>query len=462
MLAIIAIAHGWLYFGHGVAGSIDTVLSTSGMLLVALPVIIVSAAFHELGHAAGLRYGGGKARGIGFGFYLLYPSFYTDVTEAYRLGRWARLRTDLGGVYFHLIFALAMIALYWISGQEFLLLVVLLINLDILYQCLPHMRLDGYWALADFTGIPDPFSQAGLLLESWRRNSGSTGSIVSNLKPWVRAVITAYLVLTVPVLALLLFFIIAFVPSRLVTVWDSALKQTRTFTMALNSGDPVGMANSLAQFLILALLVLGIGYALYSLGRSSMRALWSWSKPTPARRIAGTLGTAGAVAALAWIWIPQLPYTIWAWTVPAGPPGTESFAVAERTHVQTPVSYPQVPPVGGKHAPIWQNCGFYDTPIRNENGVHSLEHGAVWITYRPDLTGEQVDALRSLARGDTYLLVSPYPDLATPVVASAWGRQLQLDSVDDPRLDEFVRAFRLGRQAPEVGERCDGGVGQPG
>ena len=78
--------------------------------------------------------------------------------------------------------------------------------------------------------------------------------------------------------------------------------------------------------------------------------------------------------------------------------------------------------------PVWQNCGFYGRPIPNETAVHSLEHGAVWITYRPDLSADQVDMLRRLARSQTFVLVSPFPELPSPVVASAWGRQLQLES----------------------------------
>jgi hypothetical protein len=117
--------------------------------------------------------------------------------------------------------------------------------------------------------------------------------------------------------------------------------------------------------------------------------------------------------------------------------------------------------VGGNHAPLWQNCGFYDAPIASENAVHSLEHGAVWITYQPDLAPEQVDLLRRLARRQTYVLVSPYPNLPAPVVASAWGHQLGLNSADDPRLNQFVRAFRLGPQAPEREGPCTGGAGAP-
>ncbi len=91
----------------------------------------------------------------------------------------------------------------------------------------------------------------------------------------------------------------------------------------------------------------------------------------------------------------------------------------------------------------------------------SLEHGTVWITYWPDLPVEQVDVLRGLTQGQTHVLVSPLPDLPAPVVASAWERQLRLDSAEDPRLQQFVRTFQHGSQAPEVGGPCTGGVGQP-
>src|SRR5215210_2310164 len=120
--------------------------------------------------------------------------------------------------------------------------------------------------------------------------------------------------------------------------------------------------------------------------------------------------------------------------------GLESFEVPSRFHTEEPVLYQQNPPAGGDHAPIWQNCGFYDAPVRNENAVHSMEHGSVWVTYRPDLAEDQIDRLRQLAHRQDHILVSPYPDLPAPVVASAWGKQLHLDSGTDLRLDEFVRS----------------------
>src|SRR4051794_24207945 len=103
---------------------------------------------------------------------------------------------------------------------------------------------------------------------------------------------------------------------------------------------------------------------------------------------------------------------------PPPPPGVVNYDVASRNHTPDNVDYPQNPPVGGDHAPVWQNCGYYDTPVRNENAVHSLEHGAVWITYRPDLPQDQVNRLRQLAASQPYILVSPYPGLPAPIVAS--------------------------------------------
>lgn len=141
--------------------------------------------------------------------------------------------------------------------------------------------------------------------------------------------------------------------------------------------------------------------------------------------------------------------------------GLQAFSGLSQDHVQTTVAYPQTPPLGGPHAPAWQNCGYYNAPIGSENGVHSLEHGAVWVTYRPDLPTDQVDTLRALTRSQTYILVSPFPELPAPVVASAWGRQVQLESASDPRLDAFVRAFRQGPQAPEPGAVCNRGLGTP-
>ncbi len=138
--------------------------------------------------------------------------------------------------------------------------------------------------------------------------------------------------------------------------------------------------------------------------------------------------------------------------------GVQEFADLTQTHVETPVEYAQLPPVGGDHLPQWQNCGFYDAPVTTEAGVHSLEHGAVWITYDPELPAADVVELQALSEDNSYLLVSPMADLPTPVVASAWGTQLQLDSVGDERLPVFLTKYIQGENTPELGAACSGGI----
>jgi uncharacterized membrane protein YphA (DoxX/SURF4 family) len=138
------------------------------------------------------------------------------------------------------------------------------------------------------------------------------------------------------------------------------------------------------------------------------------------------------------------------------PAGVESFDNLSRTHAYDSVTYEQSPPVGGNHNPVWQNAGFYEEPVPNEKAVHTLEHGAVWITYSQNLPQDQKEKLRQLAESKDCLLASPYPDLPTPVVASAWGKQLQLKSIDDPELQEFIHFYRKGPQTPEPGASCTG------
>jgi hypothetical protein len=139
--------------------------------------------------------------------------------------------------------------------------------------------------------------------------------------------------------------------------------------------------------------------------------------------------------------------------------GVVTYSNLARTHVNGTVSYPQTPPVGGPHASAWLNCGVYSSPVPNENAVHSLEHGAVWITYLPTLPSRQVAQLRQLMHSHSYVILSPYPELPSPVVISAWGLQLRVQSAGDPRLAQFIAKYEQGPQSPEPGAECSGGVG---
>jgi hypothetical protein len=132
-----------------------------------------------------------------------------------------------------------------------------------------------------------------------------------------------------------------------------------------------------------------------------------------------------------------------------------------RNHVSGTVKYPQTPPAGGDHNPVWLNCGIYTSPVPNENAVHDLEHGAVWITYQPTLAKADIAKLTSAVKGQTYLDLSPYPGLPAPVVASAWGKQLKLTGASDPRLEAFIKKYKQGPQTPEPGAACTGGTGTP-
>ena len=138
--------------------------------------------------------------------------------------------------------------------------------------------------------------------------------------------------------------------------------------------------------------------------------------------------------------------------------GLERFEDLSNEHVTEPVEYEQVPPVGGQHHPRWLACDVYGDPVPPETAVHSLEHGGVWVTYRPDLDDDAVAALAELTSiNREYVLVSPFEDLPAPVVVSAWGLQLQLDDADDPRLQQFVEIYAGGDQGGEPGAACRSG-----
>lgn len=141
--------------------------------------------------------------------------------------------------------------------------------------------------------------------------------------------------------------------------------------------------------------------------------------------------------------------------------GVQQYDHKAMEHTPGKVDYSESPPTGGEHNPIWMNCGTYDEPLPDEHAVHSLEHGAVWITYEPDLKQSEVDQLEK-ATPDTYALLSPYEgDMDSPIVLSAWGYQLGVDSADDPRIKAFMEKYRQGEQTPEPGAACTGGIDSP-
>jgi hypothetical protein len=140
--------------------------------------------------------------------------------------------------------------------------------------------------------------------------------------------------------------------------------------------------------------------------------------------------------------------------------GVQTFENAS-DHVETPVSYEQTPPAGGAHNPAWLNCGIYTEPVPNENAVHSLEHGAIWVTYDPSLGDSELEALRSKLPS-SYVVLSPFEGLPSPIVLSGWNVQLQVDKADDERIPAFFEEYWKSQDAPEPGATCTGAIDAPG
>ncbi|MFI1334105.1 DUF3105 domain-containing protein [Streptomyces sp. NPDC020845] len=139
--------------------------------------------------------------------------------------------------------------------------------------------------------------------------------------------------------------------------------------------------------------------------------------------------------------------------------GMKTWKNLGRTHVDGKVDYPMSPPVGGNHNQVWQNCNgdVYDKPIANENAVHSLEHGSVWVTYTDKAAAKDITALEKRVKATPYSLMSPYQNQDGPILLNAWGTQLKVDSADDPRVAKFFEEYVQGKQTPEKGAACTGG-----
>jgi hypothetical protein len=146
---------------------------------------------------------------------------------------------------------------------------------------------------------------------------------------------------------------------------------------------------------------------------------------------------------------------------PEGIEGVVAYRIDSNSHTEEDLEYDHRPPAGGDHHPVPATCGFYATdPPPDEFMVHAIEHGAIWIAYRPDLPDDQRDILRDLVAEQAKVAATPYDGLDSPLVVTAWGRQLALDSADDPRLIQFVETYRNSRNGPEPTSPCQG-VGEP-
>lgn len=146
---------------------------------------------------------------------------------------------------------------------------------------------------------------------------------------------------------------------------------------------------------------------------------------------------------------------------PAPITGLVTFGRQERGHENIEIPLDPLPPVGGIHQDQWQNCGIYRDVLEPANVIHSMEHGAVWITYQDDLPQAEIDQLEAITRQENFIVLSPYPGLQSPVVLTAWQVQLELDGVDADSIEQFIEQYRIGPFTPERGASCSNGVGNP-
>jgi putative peptide zinc metalloprotease protein len=331
----------WLFAYHGVAQSLREVLYSPVLLMLMLGLVIVSAAFHECGHASACAYGGARPGVMGAGLYIVWPAFYTDVTDAYRLGKAGRLRTDLGGVYFNTIFVLLTAGAYFATGYEPLLLIIPFQHLEIIHQFLPFIRLDGYYIVSDLTGVPDMFARIKPTLASllpWKKASDR----VTELKTWVRAAVTAYVLTVVPLLLFMFGLMLINAPRILATAWDSFFVQYHKVQHDFGGGSALHGVIGVLQMAILLLPALGIVVTFWRIAQRAAAAVWTRTEGNPAARAAFVAAATTVAAFFAYIWWPNGDYK----PIQRGERGTISGAIDQLAYVGS--GRPALPPARAK------------------------------------------------------------------------------------------------------------------
>ena len=264
-------------------------------------VTVLSGGFHEFGHAAAARYGGADPGVMGAGLYIVWPAFYTDVTDSYRLGRAGRIRTDLGGLYFNALVVVLTFGWWYFTGWDALLLLVATQTLQMVQQLLPLLRFDGYHVLADLTGVPDLWHRIGptlrgLLPHRWSDPEHKV------LKPWARAVITLWVLVTIPMMALMLLALVAAIPRLVGTAWAVVDEDAAGVMSGWRSGGFVDVSSHALQVLGVVLPLLG---GLLIFGRMTLRSsrgLARWSQGSASKRVLAAALTAVVVTGLSWAW----------------------------------------------------------------------------------------------------------------------------------------------------------------
>ena len=289
--AFVAVAW-WVLLQKGLASATYEAFQNPGLLLVIVAVMLTSAGFHEFGHAAAARRGGSDPGAMGGGIYLVWPAFYTDVTDSYRLGRGGRLRTDLGGLYFDAMVSVAVFGVWFATRWDGWLLVVAAQVLGMLRQLTPLVRFDGYHILCDLTGVPDLFQRIKPVLLSFLPKYWKSPEVAA-LKPWVRVVVTLWVLIVVPTLLFALLALLFALPRIAGTSWERVQQHAQSFSEAVGDGEVVEALGRVVAMMATGFPVLAITLMLSRLAWGVGKRAWVSTSGKPAKR-AG----AGAVALL--------------------------------------------------------------------------------------------------------------------------------------------------------------------
>ena len=299
----------WLFLLHGLSAAYRQVLGDPADLLLVAALSIASAVFHECGHAAGCRYGGARPGRIGVGIYLVWPSFFTDVTDSYRLGRACRLRTDLGGVYFNLIFMLALVACYAVTANQVLLLTIAITHVEMLEQLLPFVRFDGYFILSDLIGVPDLFARVSPVLATTFARGRHTR--VAALRRPARRMITAWVLCVIPLLAFTMGSLLLYLPEFNRSLWLSV-----TNSGHLLVGDVAGRQYAAAALdaiggVLAALSSAGSVYIAIRLTRRAASSVKRRTAGHPRRRVIAVVASIACAVSLVLFWAAHGQFRGW-------------------------------------------------------------------------------------------------------------------------------------------------------
>jgi putative peptide zinc metalloprotease protein len=307
VLVAFAATTAWVLLEKGLASAAHQAFYEPGMLLLLFGLTMLSAAFHEVGHAAAATYGGATPGAMGVGLYLVWPAFYTDVTDSYRLGRGGRLRVDLGGLYFNAIFAVATLGLWAATGQDAFLLLIPAQLLHMLHQLLPFVRFDGYHILADLTGVPDLFAHIKptllhMLPTRWGKREPKV------LKWWARLVVTLWVLAVVPVLTFAFVMMVKVLPRVAATAWDSIAMRWDVLQDKWGSAGTAELAVGVLSILTIALPVLSMAYLISRIIRRVWLRVWRSTSDRPVLRTIAVVAAVVGLASLARTWWPDGQY----------------------------------------------------------------------------------------------------------------------------------------------------------